>query len=205
MEINKLVAQYNKPFRSMAPVKVKTSAKYPVNPAKFHCGNREAAAENMSAASHARRIQGMFKAWETKARIDRGENIMGVREKRVQRRRVRAKLIVTVAKEAREIQHIARTHAQAAMKRLASIITDYESQDTAAIAAISVLLDRAYGKANQTNINANLDANGKPAEVTGKELDTRIEETLRRVEALTGGAPKEAPRKELPPDLRKLN
>lgn len=102
-------------------------------------------------------------------------------------KRKRARLREHVQAEHREIQAIARTHAVSAMNKLAEIV---ETSDHAqsVIAAAQVIFDRAYGKANQTNITANIDANGKPQDVTSTELDARIAETLRRVEGLTGRA-----------------
>src|SRR5690349_19090172 len=84
-------------------------------------------------------------------------------------KRERVKLRETVAREQREIQEIARKNAQAAMERLADIV-EHSHNETAAIAAAQVILDRGYGKANQTNINATIDANGKATDVSNKEL-----------------------------------
>jgi hypothetical protein len=123
-------------------------------------------------------------------------------QKAIKRKRVR--LHETVAKEAREIQELARRHAQAAMKRMAEI-AETSHNEAAAIAAAGLLLDRAYGKANQTNINANLDANGKSTDISQKELDTRIETALKRIDALTGGTAKTPARQEPSADLRKLD
>ncbi len=104
------------------------------------------------------------------------------------KKRKRARLREHVQAEHREIQSIARTHALSAMNKLAEII-EHSDHAASVIAAAQVIFDRAYGKASQTNITANIDANGKPAEVTSNELDARIAETLKRVERLTGRAP----------------
>jgi hypothetical protein len=114
----------------------------------------------------------------------------------------RVRLRETVAKEARDIQDMARRHATAAMERMAHIVNNPASPENAQIAAAAVILDRAYGRPNQTNTNLNVDANGKPTEVSTTELDRRIAEALRAVEALTGRA-RQAPKgKEQPADIR---
>jgi len=125
--------------------------------------------------------------------------------KRKPRVHPRIKLRITVAREAREIQDLARTHADQAMKRMAEIINDPNSPDNIAVAAAEVIFNRAYGKPNQTNTNLNVDANGKPTEVSGSELDKRIAEALRRVEAIAGRAPKAVAGKKQPADIRKLD
>ncbi len=122
--------------------------------------------------------------------------------KKVKRKRLRLK--ETIAKEAREIQDLARKNADAAMRRVAEIAKT-STNEAAALAAAALLFDRAYGKANQTNINANLDANGKATDVSQKELDTRIEKALDRIDSLTRGAPKAPAREEPLIDLRKLD
>jgi len=113
----------------------------------------------------------------------------------------RVRLRETVAKEAREIQDYARKHATAAIERMALIVNNPHSPENAQIAAAAVILDRAYGRPNQTNTNLNIDANGKPREISTSEIDRRIEEALRAVEALTGRAPKAAKGKEQPADV----
>ena len=118
--------------------------------------------------------------------------------------RKRVRLRTTIAKEAREIQEIARTHATAVMDKLAEIVGNSHNE-SAVIAAGQVLLDRAYGKSAQTNINANVDTHGKNTDVSQGELDKRIEQTLKRVEAITGGAPKAPKSEERPSDVRQLD
>lgn len=163
----------------------------------FKKGNMYAAKAAMPEESHNRRIKGLLKAWSTSQTGGR----MTVRKKTRKRARLRA----TVAKEARDIQNLARTHAHEAMIRLAEIINDRGTQDSVAIAAAVVMFDRAYGKASQTNINMNADVDGKPSEITANQLDKRVAEVLARVEALTGGASKAPKGKKRPPDLRKLD
>ena len=113
----------------------------------------------------------------------------------------RVRLRETVAKEAREIQDIARRHATAAIEKMAHIVNNPASPENAQIAAAAVILDRAYGRPNQTNTNLNIDANGKPTEVSTSELDRRIDEALRAVEILTGRARKAPKGKEQPADV----
>lgn len=170
----------------------------------FSPGNNLSTKEVMPAAGHAKRMQGLFKAWGKKIRIHAGEEKVLKQITARQQARKRSRLRETVAKEAREIQELARKHAHSAMLRMAEIAQNSQNE-TAAIAATALLMDRAYGKANQTTINAHLDANGKPTDVSEKELNTRIEETLKRIDALTGGKAKAPARKEQPIDLRKLD
>ncbi len=173
---------------------------YPSN-GFFTEGNQYALAEKMLPEKHARRMQGLYRGWQTNARKANGEKFVNAMEKRRQKKRKRIRLHLTIAKEAREIQDLARRSAAAVMKRLAEI-AETSANEAAAIAAGQVLLDRAYGKASQTNINATVDTNGKPTDVSAKELDTRIEKALKRVDTLTGGTTKAPARKKQPVDVR---
>lgn len=165
----------------------------------FEKGNKYAAAEKMSPESHKRRMRGLFKAWGVRARINRGERVVTASTVKKIKKRARVRLKETVAKEVRDIQNLARKFALAGIEEAAKIAGSSSSKDSDKLAAINLLLDRAFGKATQTSINAVLDANGKPSEVTGKELDERIAEALKRVEDLTGRAPK-APKGQKRPD-----
>lgn len=164
-------------------------------------GNTWAAAANMTKESHERRMSGLFKAWQKCARLSKGEKLMTVRKKS----KKRAKLRKTIAMEHRDLQDTARKSSAAVMERLAEIVADSSTQPSVVVAAAQVIFDRAYGKASQTNINANLNADGKPSEISQAELDTRVAKALERVEALTGGKAKARPRKKRPPDLRELD
>jgi len=123
---------------------------------------------------------------------------------REQRKRERYQLRETAAREAREIQALGRRHAEEVMRRLCDIAQN-SMNETAAIAAAQAVLDRTYGKANQTHINANIDANGKTTDISAKELDERINTALKRVEELTARKAKPAEGKEQLVDLRKLH
>ena len=129
---------------------------------------------------------------------------MSNRKLRMKAKRQRVRLRMTVAKEQREIQEMARKGADAVMKRMFEIATT-SMNETAAIAAGQVMLERGYGKANQTNINATIDANGKATDVSQKELDTRVAKVVERIEALTGGEAKAPKSKERPADVRELD
>jgi hypothetical protein len=110
-----------------------------------------------------------------------------------------------VAAEARDIQEIARGYTIDVMEALVNILKNPDSADTAKIAAGTVLLDRAYGKAPATNlnVNANMDANIK--DLDSRDLDKRIAETLARVENITERASEEVKSEKRPADLRKYN
>jgi hypothetical protein len=179
-------------------------------------GTQFALATNLTPEANERRAAGLIKTWKILAeKAANGEAVIAAYHPYTQRkfkymkrrapRHPRIRLRQTVAREAREIQDLARTHADQAMKRMAEIINDPHSPDNIAVAAAEVIFNRAYGKPNQTNTNLNVDANGKPTEVSGTELDKRIAEALKRVEAIAGRAPKAAEGKKQPADLRKLD
>lgn len=128
------------------------------------------------------------------------------REESVQKKRKRLELKEKkkVALEAHELMQLARQNATNAMKSLIDIVDDSRSPEAARIAAAQVIFDRGYGKASQTSFTANL-TNGKTNEIDSNELESRITKALKRVEDITGGAPKAAKGKKGPADLRKLN
>lgn len=169
-------------------------------------GNTFAKKENMSPESHARRMAGLQKTYEIQRRKAAGERVpMPVRKKNHLIRKKRIRLHAKMVKELREIQEIARRNAEDAMNRCIEIMNEPSATHMVQLAAAQVVLERGYGKANQTNTNVNVDANGKENEVTAGELDQRVAQALKRVEALTGGAPKKKARERLPPDLRKCD
>ena len=170
----------------------------------FVKGNQYAKAENMSPESHARRMAGLRKTWDIYKRRSRGERVpMPVRQKHKMRHKKRVRLFAKVAKAAREIQDMARVNAEAAMQKCVDLMHDPAATPMVQLAACQAVLERGYGKPNQTNTNLNIDANGKENEVTSAELDERTAAALKRIEELTGGAPKKKARTRLPPDLRK--
>ncbi len=163
----------------------------------FAPGNQLSTLENMSPEGHAKRMAAAHQAWKTKALRAKG---VEVKTTEVKRQRVR--LRETIVREAREIQEIARMAAGDAMECLKNIITDGESRTSDKLTAISLLLDRAYGKATQTNVNANVDANGKEADVSTAELQRRIDTALNRIEAVTGGTGQAGTSEDRSVDLR---
>jgi hypothetical protein len=90
-----------------------------------------------------------------------------------------------VATEARDIQDIARQYSLDAMRTLADILSNPESNDTAKIAAANVILDRGYGKAAATNINMNASLDAPVKDLDSRDLDQRITETLNRIDRVT--------------------
>lgn len=167
----------------------------------FAPGSRLAAKENISEEAHGRRMSGLFKAWHVRERIPVGgkPSVKGdIKKHNRERKRLRESLI----KEARDIQSLARRYSEEAMHILAEIANDQAQPASSRIAAIEQIHSRAYGKPTQTNLNAVMDANGKNDDISSKELDTRINEALKRVESLTGGTPKEAKGKDRPTDIR---
>lgn len=122
----------------------------------------------------------------------------------MQRKRLKLKAKKAVALEAHELQQIARQNATLAMNTLVEISGNKRAPEATRIAASSVILDRAYGKASQTSITANV-TNGKASDLDSTELDKRIDRALKRVEDITNRAPKAGAGKKRPADLRKLN
>ncbi len=174
----------------------------PPNP--FPKGNKLAAAENMTPEAHNKRMAGLYKAWALKDRKNAGEKVVTYRMKRKKRIRKRLRLKQTLAKEMREIQEFARKNAFAAMEKAAEIVANSDNETTV-LAGIQILLERAYGKASQTNINAHVSGDGKANEISAKELDERIAKALRRVEELSRGKKQAPARKDRLVDLRKLD
>lgn len=171
----------------------------------FEKGHKYGTREYIGEEAYARKLQGMIKAWSYGARIAAGEKVVVKKEIIKKARRVRTALRATLAKEHREIMDLCRTNAEAAANRLADIVNNPSSRDSDAISAANALLDRAYGKATQPNVNTNVDANGKTNEITRKELDSRIEATLARAEKLTGRTAEEGESVERPLNIRKRN
>lgn len=126
------------------------------------------------------------------------------REAAMKRTRVRMEAKRALALEAHELQQLARESAKLAMETLIEISGNKRAPEANRIAASAVILDRAYGKASQTSITANV-SNGKTKDLDSTELDTRINRALKRVEELTNRAPKAGPSQKRPADLRKYN
>lgn len=126
------------------------------------------------------------------------------REAAMHRKRVKMKEKKAIALEAHELQQIARENATLAMTTLVEISGNKRAPEATRIAASSVILDRAYGKASQTSITANV-GNGKTADLTADELDKRVERALKRVEDITNRAPKAGTSKNRSAHLRKLH
>lgn len=127
-----------------------------------------------------------------------------LREEAMKRKRVKLQEKKAIALEAHELQQIARENATLAMQTLVEISGNKRAPEATRIAASSVILDRAYGKASQTTISANV-TNGKKSDLDSTELDKRINQALKRAEELTKRAPKERKSEEGPSDLRKYN
>lgn len=172
----------------------------------FYPGHDRAKRENMPVESHANRMVGLFRTWSTGRFKREGKRLMPVRIRRkigvnTAKRHRRARQDRAV-KSSREIQQIALDNAKGAMEVAVDLMYDRRARGSERLAAVDLVLNRAAGRPTQTNINASVDTNANPNEASAKELDTRIAETLERVEALTGRAPKKTPRKRRPIDLR---
>lgn len=113
--------------------------------------------------------------------------------------------VAEVVKEAKDMQDKARSLADEALDAIRRVMKSDESSDQAVLQAANSILDRAYGKAAQTNINANVNADAKPTEISGPELDKRIAEALNRVEELTRRTSEASESEDRPTDIRKYN
>ncbi len=169
---------------------------------QFKPGNKVLKKENLSEDSHNRRMKGLYKAWARCGRIAMGDKSKTFDQKIKENQRKRIRLKESVAKEAIEIQTTARKRAMAAMNRLQAIIESPGSKDSDAITAATVVLDRAYGRSPQTNINASIDGDGKEKHITSTELRSRIEKAIERINSLTDGAAEKGKSEERPADIR---
>lgn len=107
--------------------------------------------------------------------------------------------------EARELMERARQLADKAMQVYEDIMDSDTAADTAKIAAANAVIDRGFGKATQTNVTAQVNADGKPSEIDDRELAARIEDAVERVRRVTTRAEQEAAGAERPADIRKFN
>lgn len=117
-------------------------------------------------------------------------------------KRKRVKLKERAIKELAEIQLEARRHTAEILEDMVEIAHNKTVVESARIQAAHFVYDRAYGKAAQTNINANVNANGKPSEIGQSELLKRIEAVIKRVAELEGGTSAPPTSEERPADVR---
>lgn len=170
-------------------------------------GHKFSTRAHMSPESDARRMAGLFKTWANKYKLNKGITPM-TKKAKIQRghdteRGFRNKVRLTVAKEAREVQEMARRSAAQAMEIARAIMADPLERASDRLAAVNFITERAYGKATQTNVNAQVDTNGDKKAVSAKELDQRIEKAIRGVEELTGRAGKPNPSPDRSTHVRK--
>lgn len=126
------------------------------------------------------------------------------RPEAMKRKRIKMKEKKAIALEAHELQQIARENATLAMSTLVEISANKRAPEATRIAASAVILDRAYGKASQTSITANV-GNGKASDIDSNELDNRIKRALKRVEDLTNRTPKAGTGENRSDNFRKLH
>jgi len=171
----------------------------------FVPGNQLSTIENLSAEAHAAKMSAMYQGWKTRVQKSKGIKVLSVEQKKKREMRKRVKLQETVAREAREIQDMARMAAEEAMLCLQAIMLSPDTRPSDKISAINTILDRAYGKATQTNVNANVDANGKEADISAAELQRRVEKALNRIETIAGGDGEARASQDRPPDVREYD
>lgn len=120
-------------------------------------------------------------------------------------KRPRTKLEEKIVRDAREIKDLAAMHAPEAIKVIAEIMKDVKTLDAVRIVAANALIDRGYGKATQMSVTATVNADGKTSEIDDKELTSRINSALERVERITGREKQPPKSEERSTDVRKLH
>jgi len=110
-----------------------------------------------------------------------------------------------LAMESRDLQDLCRQFTLKATETLIEILDNPDASDGSKLKAIEMLWDRGYGKAAQTQVNINANADAKPSELDAQSLDRRIDDALNRVEKLTNGAVEEGKSEDRPINLRKYN
>lgn len=154
----------------------------------------------------------VLNAYGKNGNTQKGRYRLGVRvswrekamKRNLKRKRLVLKEVRAKALEAHELQQLARENATLAMKTLIEIAGSSRAPEANRIAASNGILDRAYGKASQTSITANV-SNTKASEISGDELEKRTRAALRRIEDITNRAPKKTESPARPADVRKLN
>ena len=134
----------------------------------------------------------------------RGKVAHGFR-KMTKARRPRTKIEEKIVRDAREIKEMAQLAAPKAVKVIEEIMENERSLDAVRLAAANAILDRAHGKATQTSVTATVNTDGKTSEIDDKELTTRINSALERVERITGGKKQPPKGEERSTDVRKLH
>src|SRR5258706_6113614 len=110
-----------------------------------------------------------------------------------------------LALEARDLQDLCRQFTLKATETLIEILDNPDASDGSKLKAIEMLWDRGYGKAAQTQVNINANADTKPSELDAQSLDRRIADTLDRVEKLANGKTEEGKSEDRPINLREYN
>lgn len=126
-------------------------------------------------------------------------------KRRTKIRRQRTKIEEQIVRDAREIKDMAAKAAPSAIKTMIQIMKDKKTLDSVRLVAAQALIDRGYGKATQMSVTATVNADGKPSEIDDKELTSRINSALDRIERVAGGTRQPAPSPQRPADIRKLN
>lgn len=172
---------------------------------KVHLTTRALCKDDMTDEQIQVRRETVIDVLAARERAKKGELKLTARAKAKLEAREKNRLRMTVAKELREIQEKARQYAEVAMDTLAEISQDKDAPSVARISASAVILDRAYGKAMQATVTAQVVDDVATAKMTEKELDERIRDTLVRVEKLATGEAEAEQGENRPTDLRQYN
>lgn len=112
------------------------------------------------------------------------------------------------AMEARKLNELCRLEADEIMTELRRMYKDPVTADTVKVKIMEMIMDRGFGKATQTQVNAQVNTDGKTSQIDDAELNRRISETLDAVERVKNTASREAAEitgTNGPADLRKFN
>lgn len=105
----------------------------------------------------------------------------------------------------RETQERARCAARDALDTLWAIVRSPISADQAKIAAAGIIFDRAYGRATQVAVTANVSDNAAPKDLNRTSLEQRIKETLSRIDGVESGETEAGSGQDGPPHLREFH
>jgi hypothetical protein len=157
--------------------------------------------ENLSADAIRRRAEGQARGIINSMKRRNGDPDAPA-DSNATRKAKKVKLKYTIAKELIDIQNKYRRMADIAADEINKIITDEHAKHSDKIAAVAHVMDRAYGKSTQVNVNANTDPDSKPKELSPEQLTKRIADAIKRVEAATGRIPETPASEDTPPDIR---
>jgi hypothetical protein len=109
--------------------------------------------------------------------------------------------------EYKEMQEIARQNADEAMQVYLDIMRDPDSAGSVKLAAADRIMERAFGKTAQMNLNVNATLDGNPMDLSDADLTREIKAIVGKVKTIeSGGSQTEEVESEVrPKNLREYN